>query len=128
MKKSVLAVLAGLAVTIILSIVVDMIMYSTGAFPANGIDMTDANWSTSTAYRIVIAIFGTWVTARLAPARPMKHALIAGGIGMVIATLGAVLAWNKGPEFGPHWYMLALVITALPCAWVGAKLHAAFAR
>jgi len=128
MKKSVLAVLAGLVVTIALSIGLDVIMYSTGVFPASGAEMTESNWSMATAYRIVAAIVGTWVTARLAPARPMKHALITGGIGMAIATLGAVLAWNKGPEFGPHWYMLALIITALPCAWIGAKFHAAAAR
>jgi peptidoglycan/LPS O-acetylase OafA/YrhL len=121
--KSVLAVLAGLVVTITMSLGLDLLMYTTAMFPANSAEMTDAHWLIATAYRIVIAIFGSYVTARLAPSRPMKHALIAGGIGMSIATLGAVLSWNKGPDFGPHWYPLALVITALPCAWIGAKLN-----
>ncbi len=31
--------------------------------------------------------------------------------------------WDRGPEFGPHWYPLALVATALPCAWAGGLLH-----
>ena len=34
----------------------------------------------------------------------------------------AAATWNKGPEFGPHWYPLALVATALPCAWLGGRL------
>ena len=52
----------------------------------------------------------------------MKHALISGAIGMGIATLGAYLAWDKGPEFGPHWYPVALIVSALPCAWIGGKI------
>jgi hypothetical protein len=33
------------------------------------------------------------------------------------------VAWNGGPTFGPHWYPLALVATAMPCAWLGGKLR-----
>ena len=52
----------------------------------------------------------------------MQHALLGGAIGLMLATTGAVLTWHKGPEFGPHWYPLALVATALPCAWAGGSL------
>jgi hypothetical protein len=31
--------------------------------------------------------------------------------------------WNSGPEFGPKWYPLALVVVALPCAWLGGRLR-----
>jgi hypothetical protein len=31
--------------------------------------------------------------------------------------------WNAGPAFGPHWYPVATVATALPCAWVGGTLR-----
>jgi peptidoglycan/LPS O-acetylase OafA/YrhL len=73
----------------------------------------------ATAYRIVFGIVGTYVAARLAPDRPMRHAMIAGFVGFVVSIAGAVATWNKGPAFGPHWYPLALIVTALPCAWVG---------
>jgi uncharacterized membrane protein YfcA len=64
---------------------------------------------------------GSYITARLAPHKPMKHALIGGAIGMVLATIGALATWNK--DLGPHWYPVALVVGALPTAWVGARLH-----
>ena len=121
--KSVLAVVAGLVVTIVLSTGVDLLVVKTGLFPAKSADNTDMHWAIITAYRAVIAIFGCWVTARLAPSRPMMHALIAGGIGMALAVLGAFFAWDRGPEFGPHWYAIAVALTALPCAWIGGKLH-----
>ena len=120
--KSFLAVLAGLVATIVLSVGVDVLLVSTGLLPAKSADYTDMQWAVITGYRVVIAIFGCWLAARLATARPMKHALITGGIGMCIAIAGAFFAWNKGPEFGPHWYAVALVITALPCAWLGGKI------
>jgi len=121
--KSVLAVVAGLVVTIVLSTCVDLLVVYTGLFPSRTADNTDAHWAIIAAYRSVIAIFGCWVTARLAPSKPMKHALIAGGIGMVLAVIGAAFAWDKGPEFGPHWFGIAVVLTALPCAWIGGKLN-----
>jgi hypothetical protein len=85
--------------------------------------MSDALFLLATAYRTVYAIAGSYVTARLAPSRPMQHALLGGAVGLVLATVGAVATWNKGPEFGPHWYPLALVATALPCAWAGGRLY-----
>jgi len=121
--KSALAVFVGLVVTIVLSTAVDLLVVYTGLFPAKSADYTDLHWAVITAYRAVIAIFGCWVTARLAPSRPMFHALIAGAIGMALAVLGAYFAWGKGPEFGPHWYAIAVALTALPCAWIGGKLR-----
>jgi len=52
----------------------------------------------------------------------MKHALIGGAIGMVIATAGAIATWNHVPSLGPHWYSVSLIVGALPMAWLGAKL------
>jgi hypothetical protein len=53
----------------------------------------------------------------------MLHALVLGALGLAVSTLGAVVTWNKGPAFGPHWYPLALVVLAMPQAWVGGKLY-----
>jgi hypothetical protein len=53
----------------------------------------------------------------------MRHAMVGGVIGLVLSTVGAVVTWNKGPAFGPHWYPLALIATALPCAWAGGKIR-----
>jgi hypothetical protein len=51
----------------------------------------------------------------------MTHALIGGAIGTVLALAGAIATWNM--PLGPHWYPIALVVLALPTAWVGGKLR-----
>jgi len=75
----------------------------------------------ATTYRIVYAILGSYVIARLAPNRPMQHALLGGAIGLLVSIIGAVATWNR--DLGPHWYPVALAVTALPCAWLGGKLR-----
>jgi len=115
-------VFSGFLVVVILSTGADLAMHSTGVFPLAGQPMSGALFLLATAYRVAFGILGGYVTARMAPHRPMFHALIFGALGVVIATAGAIVTWDKGPEFGPKWYPLALVATALPCAWMGAKL------
>ena len=121
--KSVLALFAGLVVVIVLTTLTDVVMYASGAFPSPSTRLTPVHWMIATSYRLVISIFGCWLAARLAPTRPMLHALILGSIGTAIAIAGATMTWNYGAEFGPRWYPIALVVTALPCAWLGGKLR-----
>jgi hypothetical protein len=49
----------------------------------------------------------------------MKHALILGGIGLVLSSVGAIAA----ADLGPAWYAWTLAAMALPIAWLGGKLH-----
>src|SRR5438552_6907836 len=104
--KSIAAVLAGLLIIVVLSTVVDIVLHATGVFPPWGQPMSDALFLLATAYRTVYAVAGSYITARLAPDRPMQHALVGGIVGLVLSTVGAVVTWNRGPEFGPHWYPL----------------------
>ena len=122
MLRSIAAVFAGFVVIVVLSTATDLILHKAGVFPAMGQPMSNGLWALATAYRIVFGILGCYLAARLAPQRPMLHAMVLGVIGLVISTLGAVVTWNNGPGFGPHWYPLSLVVTVLPCAWVGGKL------
>jgi hypothetical protein len=71
------------------------------------------------AYRIPFNIAGSYVAARLAPTRPMRHALALGVLGLVISTLAAVAMWEPGPA----WYSLANIAIALPCAWAGGRFR-----
>jgi len=113
------AVIAGIVVTLVLTLVTDLALHAVGVFPAPGQAATDGPLALATVYGVV----GAYVTARLAPARPMLHAMIGGGLGFVVSVVGAVATWNKGAEFGPHWYPVALIVTALPCAWFGGWLR-----
>jgi hypothetical protein len=85
--------------------------------------MSDAPPLLATVYRSIPAIVGSYIMARLAPDRAMQHALAGGAVGLVLNVVGAVLAWNKVSTLGPHWYPLALVATAIPCAWAGGELR-----
>ncbi len=121
--RSIGAVLAGFLAVVILSLGTDMALHATGVFPPLGQRMADALLLLATAYRTVYGVAGSYITARLAPDRPMQHALAGGAIGLVVSIVGAAVTWNKGPAFGPHWYPLALVVLAMPQAWAGGKLR-----
>jgi len=121
--RSIGAVVAGLIVIILITTLTDMLMHGSGIFPPAGEAMTTSLWLLATAYRFVYGVAGGYITARLAPHRPMMHALALGFIGLFISLVGAVATWNLGPGFGPHWYPLALVVIAVPCAWLGGKLY-----
>jgi hypothetical protein len=123
--QSIGAVLAGMVVGIALTLGTDELLHVAGIFPPWGQSMTgyDGALLLATAYRVVYSIAGSYVIARLAPNRPMLHALVGGVIGLIVSVVGAVATWNGGPAFGPHWYPIALVVTALPCAWMGGKLR-----
>jgi ABC-type xylose transport system permease subunit len=54
----------------------------------------------------------------------MRHALILGVIGVVLSSLGAITAITM-VDVGPAWYPIALVLTTMPCAWLGGALYRA---
>ncbi len=120
--RSIGAVLVGLLVIIIVTTATDSVMHATGVFPPAGEPMSNALWLLATAYRIVYGVAGSYIAARLAPDRPMRHALALGVIGLVLSIVGAVATWDRGLGFGPKWYPLALVVIAIPSAWLGGKL------
>jgi hypothetical protein len=122
--RSVAAVFAGLVTVVALDTGIDAVMHSTGVYPPRGQTMADTLFLLALAYRMMDGTVGGYIAAWLAPYRPVKHALILGSIGFVLATAGAAATWNKGPEFGPRWYPLAIMGNAVPCAWAGGKLFA----
>ncbi len=121
--RSVLAVLAGFVVIFVLSIGTDQILHATGVYPPWGQTMADSLFALATVYRILYGVLGCWVTARLAPDRPMAHAMALGVIGVLLSLAGLVFARKQGPEFGPLWYSIAIVAIALPCAWLGGRIR-----
>jgi hypothetical protein len=117
------AVVAGLVCTALLSTGTDAFMHARGIFPPSGEAMTDGLYLWATAYRLVFTVLGGYVTAALAPRQPMSHVFVLGVIGTLAATAGTIATWNAGPEFGPRWYPVLLVVTAMPCVWAGGRLR-----
>lgn len=119
--KSVGAVFAGFLTVVALSVGTDFILESLGLFPPQSEpgSYTAGMLMVALIYRSVYTVAGGYVTARLAPDKSMRHAIILGIVGIVAGSIGAVVAWDLSPE---HWYPIALVIGALPCTWLGGKL------
>ena len=120
---SIFAVIAGLVTVVLTHVGTDFVMHAVGALPKPGEPMGHAHAALALAYRLAFNVLGGYVTARLAPNRPVTHSVVLGVIGLVLSTLGAVATWNAGPAFGPAWYPLALAVTALPSSWLGGRIY-----
>jgi hypothetical protein len=126
--KSLGAVVAGFVTVAALSIGTDSILEAAGIFPS----LEEASkygfntpWMVTLAflYRSVYTVIGGYITARLAPHRPMKHVVILGIFGTIGALLGLVSTWGK--DLGPAWYPIALVLFGFPCVWLGGTIFEA---
>jgi hypothetical protein len=120
--RSILALLAGIVVGIVLSVGTDWGLHFIGLVPAPVQD----GWPNellllAAVYRSIYGVIASYVIAWLAPNRPMGHSLLAGALGTLLSALGAAAMWSS--TGGQHWYSLALVLTAIPTAWIGAKLR-----
>jgi hypothetical protein len=121
--RSIWAVVAGVLFIFIASILVDIVLHMVDVYPKMGEPIGDGLALLATSYRFVIGIGGGWLTARLAPGKPVKHALILGGIGVVLGLIGVALTWSQ--NLAPRWYAIALAALAIPQCWLGGKLFEA---
>jgi len=112
------AVLAGLLAIVVVTTAIDAALHAAGVYPPPGEPMADALFLLALAYRVVSGIGAGYLTGRLAPDRPVAHAVALGVVGVVISTAGAVAMWDAGPA----WYSLGNIAIAVPCAWLGGKL------
>ena len=119
--RSVLAVIAGFAVVVILSTGADAVLHAAKVYPPPEQGLHDPLLNLlALAYRCVFTLAGGWVTAKLAPNTPLRHAFILGVLGLIAGTAGVIATWNLG--LGPHWYPIALAVTGLPLCWLGGAL------
>jgi hypothetical protein len=99
---SVGAVVAGFIVTALASTAVDAVMHAAGIFPSAPQLMSDPLFALAAAYRALFTVAGGYVTARLAPDEPMRHAWILAGIGLFAGLAGVVAYYTiGGAELGP---------------------------
>jgi hypothetical protein len=121
--RSVVAVFAGLLLNAVLSTATDVLLSVLGVFPplneyGQAGSFTNPMLALALLYRTLFGVLGCYVTARLAPRRPMLHSLILGAIGFTISAAGAIAMWTGSSG----WYAIAIIVVALPAAWVGGLL------
>ncbi|MFN0215877.1 MAG: hypothetical protein ACKVT2_16585 [Saprospiraceae bacterium] len=117
--KSIGAVIAGFALLVILSMTTDIILEKTGVMKTEPFSENPV-WLIAIIilYRTIFNTFGCYLTARLAPNKPMKHAIILGIIGVVLTIVGLIVMW----DIPPRWYPISLIVLTLPAVWLGGKI------
>ena len=118
--RSIGAILAGLVVGAVFSLGTDLVMYAAGIFPPlNQPKMfTTGLLTLATVYRTLYGVLGGYIAARLAPNRPVGHALALGFLGLVVSLIGLIVMRSAGPV----WYPLALLVLSVPQCWAGGKI------
>jgi hypothetical protein len=116
------AVLFGFIAVVALSLGTDQVLHVLEVYPPWGQPMYDTGVVLlALSYRCVYGVVGSYIAARFAPRNPMRHAMALGGIGLVVSTAAAIATIPM--NLGPSWFPIALVLTALPCAWLGGVLY-----
>ncbi len=115
--RSIAALLIGMAAGIALTIATDFVLHAIHVFPPWDQRVPDGLLALATTYRTVYSIAGSYLIARLAPYKPMQHALVAGAIGTVVSLAGAVATWNGGPGL-----RASLVSHCAGCAGIALRL------
>src|SRR4029450_207006 len=71
--KSIWAIAAGVIFIIVVSTLADALFHAIGVYPAWNEPIDDKLALLATSYRTVISVAGAWLTARLAPSKPMEQ-------------------------------------------------------
>ncbi len=119
--RSILAIVSGFVVIAALSFSADWaIGYMwPGLFDAAGRTESVGLLTFTLAYVALFAVLGCYLAARLAPNRPMQHALLLGGVGLLFSVVGTIVAWASAPA----WYHVVALALVMPYAWVGGHLR-----
>lgn len=121
MARSLLAIVTGFVLIGLLSFGTDVALKS--AIPS----LYEADGSTSSMPLLLLTIgyvglyatAGCYLAARMAPSRPMRHALILGVLGLVFNIAGTVAMWNTAPA----WYHIVSLLLVMVWAWLGGRMR-----
>jgi hypothetical protein len=119
--KSISAVAYGFVFISAITFAADTIVKRTvpGAFATSGRTDNLPVLLFSLLYIAMFGIVGSYLTARLAPRNPMKHALILGWLALFFSFVATITLWDSAPA----WYHVAALMLIVPCAWLGARLR-----
>ena len=122
MGRSILAIVVGFVLTAALNLGTNQLLSRAAPdlVPPPG---TPNNNTTALvlicAYVAVYGILGCYVTARLAPSRPMLHALVLGALALAMSIPVTIQVWNDTPA----WFNLFNLAAVMPYAWIGGRIR-----
>lgn len=120
--KSIGVILLSFAIIALMSVLTDFLLEKIGVLPNPEKGLFET-WAILLVlfYRAIYTVFAGFIIARLAPNKPILHAIILGVIGTSI-TLWAI----SSPEFAQKstlWFGYTLAILTIPCLWLGVKIQ-----
>lgn len=118
--KSIRAGVVGIAVGVAFSLITDSILQNIEIIPKDNLWVGTNIILLIIFYRTVYNVLGAYITAKLAPQNPMKHALVVGVLGTIVSIIGVIICLKL--HLGPLWYTVVLAVLAMPSAWLGGKL------
>src|SRR5882672_4907586 len=98
--KSIGAIVAGIIAIFALSTLADVVLEKTELMKQPFADNSLWLMIFVTLYRNIFVLAGSYLTATLAPDKPMMHSIILASIGFVLGVVGAIVMWHVPP----HWY------------------------
>ena len=120
MLKSIVAIVVGFLLVTVLSGTADVVLMKAMPQAVHGGHFDDpVACAIILIYGLVFATIGAYVTARLAPHHPLRHALILGGIAFVLTLVVTLKLWGVAPP----WYNLGSLIVPLLAAYLGGSLR-----
>ena len=123
--RSIGAVVVGFLSVAVLSLVTDQALHVLQVYPPWGQPMYETGLNLlALSYRIVYTIAGGYITAALAPSARMRHVVVAGILGFITGSAGAIAAITMA-DLGPNWYPILLAVTGFPCVWLGGVMYCA---
>lgn len=117
-SRSILAFVAAIAATFTLSYATDAALVAAGVMDSNALPDSVAIVALIIAYRSAYNVLGAYIVAKLAPKRPMTHAMVLAVLG-IIGSLSAMAALSDSSQY---YYPIILSILVLPSTWLGVKL------
>ena len=121
MWRSIVAIVVGFVFIGALSVGTDALVHAAvpGLYDASGRTESVPLLLFTLVYVGVYAVAGCYLAARLAPDRPMRHAMILGALGLAFNVMGSIAVWDTVPV----WYHVVALALVLPFAWMGGRLR-----
>ena len=118
--RSALAVLAGFLLIAFLSFAVDALARAAlpGSFGPDGRVTSTGTLLFYVSAAVAYTIAGGYATGRLAPSRPVRHAIWLGVVGLVVGVAASLSLWSTAPA----WYHVLGWVLVVPSALVGGRL------